>query len=103
MVEAASENHDDMTDDIKDLISDIRSREARAIGEAAGWDMGKIERNYEYSQGRDVDDIVAYMIKAVKEDYAKSPKKGRKKDTMHFGNERKYSKEFYEEILDAVN
>ncbi|MBQ9234231.1 MAG: replication initiation protein [Lachnospiraceae bacterium] len=103
VVEAASENHDDMTDDIKDLISDIRSREARAIGEAAGWDMGKIERNYEYSQGRDVDDIVAYMIKAVKEDYAKSPKKGRKKDTMHFGNERKYSKEFYEEILDAVN
>ena len=73
------DNKDDLIDEIRDIISKIRSRDARAIGEAADWDLEKIERNYEYSKTKDVDDIVGFMIKAVKEDWAATQKQSRKK------------------------
>lgn len=100
------DNKDDLIDDIRDIISGIRSREARAIGEAASWDIDRISRNYEYSLTKDVEDIVGFMIKAVKEDWAKSEKKPRSaQKTQKSGfanfNERRYD---YEELAaEAIN
>ncbi len=70
-------DYDDLSDQIREMIGDIRTKEARAIGEAAGWNIEKIRRNYEYSKARDVEDIVGYMIKAVKEDWAESARRPR--------------------------
>ncbi|MCR5301773.1 MAG: replication initiation protein [Lachnospiraceae bacterium] len=87
IIDMNEQNYDDLIDEIRDLISDIKSREARAIGEAAKWDMDLIERNFEYSKTKDVDDIVGFMIKAVKEDWAQSAKKprGRSKSSKGTG------------------
>ena len=72
-------DYDDLSDQIREMIGDIRTKEAKAIGEAARWDMDRIRRNYEYSETKDVEDIVGFMIKAVKEDWAASEKRSRKK------------------------
>lgn len=72
-------DRDDLIDQIRDLIGNIRTKEAKAIGEAAGWDFERITRNYDYSKTKNVEDIVGFMIKAVKEDWASSEKQSRKK------------------------
>lgn len=72
-------DYDDLIEQIQEIIGHIRIKEARSIGDAAKWDIEKITRNYEYSKGCDVEDIVGFMIKAVKEDWASSPKKPRKR------------------------
>ena len=72
-------DRDDLIDQIRDLIGNIRTKEAKAIGEAGGWDLERITRNYDYSKTKNVDDIVGFMIKAVKEDWASSGKQSRKK------------------------
>ena len=72
-------DRDDLIDQIRDLIGNIRTKEAKAIGEAGGWDFERITRNYDYSKTKNVDDIVGFMIKAVKEDWASSGKQSRKK------------------------
>lgn len=106
VVDTQELSRDDMLDDIMDLITGIRNRQARAIGEAAGWDMDLIKRNYEYSQTKDVDDIVGFMIRAVKEDWASEKRSPRKKsskaaDTNGFNNflSRDYD---YEELMQTV-
>lgn len=68
-VDVEDVDYDDMIDQIRDLIGDIRTKEAKAIGESGNWDMEKISRNYEYSKQKDVENIVGFMIKAVKEDF----------------------------------
>ncbi len=78
-VEPVEIDRDDLIDQIRDLIGNIRTKEAKAIGEAAGWDFERIMRNYDYSKTKNVEDIVGYMIKAVKEDWASSEKQSRKK------------------------
>ena len=78
-VEPVEIDRDDLIDQIRDLIGNIRTKEAKAIGEAAGWDFERITRNYDYSKTKDVGDIVGFMIKAVKEDWASSEKQSRKK------------------------
>ena len=97
------ENKDDLIDEIRDIITKIKSRDARAIGEAADWDLEKIERNYEYSKTKDVEDIVGFMIKAVKEDWASTEKQSRKKTkgAKNFDNfnSREYN---YDELMEEV-
>lgn len=78
-VEPVEIDRDDLIDQIRDLIGNIRTKEAKAIGEAAGWDFERITRNYDYSKTKNVEDIVGFMIKAVKEDWASSEKQSRKK------------------------
>ena len=92
-------NKDDMIEDIIDLIGKIRVREARAIGDAAGWNMDRIKRNYEYSRGKSVDDIVGFMISAVKDDYASSSKKPRTKVVDPGFKQREYN---FEELAKEV-
>lgn len=100
VVDAEEIDRDDLIDQIRELIGDIRTKEAKSIGEAAGWDLEKIERNYEYSKARDVDDIVGYMIKAAKEDWAANSKKPRRKSNAAKGfdnfSKRNYD---YEELM----
>ena len=98
-------NRDDMVDDIMDIISGIRSRDARAIGESAGWNIDKVKNNYEYSKTKDVDDIVGYMIKAVKEDWAgnsKPRKKSQKPNGFDDFSQRNYSEQDYEEFVNIA-
>ena len=78
--ERSQEEIEDFCDRIAELIPvRLKIREYRAISEASGWDFEKILRNYEYSKTKDVEDIVGFMIKAVKEDWAASGKKPQKK------------------------
>lgn len=94
------DNKDDILDEIFSIIEGIRTRDARAIGEAAKWDIDKIKRNYEYAKTKDIDNMVAYMIKAVKDDYAAAPVVSNNK--MHFGTERCYSKEDYRRMEENI-
>ena len=104
-VDAEDIDYDDMIDQIRDLIGDIRTKEAKAIGESGKWDMERISRNYEYSRQKDVEDIVGFMIKAVKEDWAVSEKRPRKaKKANDFDNfaKRGYTKEDFEEMFNSA-
>ena len=104
-VDVEDVDYDDMIDQIRDLIGDIRTKEAKAIGESGKWDMEKISRNYEYSKQKDVEDIVGFMIKAVKEDWAVSEKKPRKAQKANdFDNftGRGYTKEDFDEMFNST-
>ncbi len=79
-------SEDDILDEIISLIGEIKIREARSIGEAANWDLEKIKRNYEYSKTKKVEDIIGFMIKAVKEDWAAVEKKPRSRSKGSMGN-----------------
>ncbi len=102
---SSDDNHEDILDDIRDLL-DVKSRDARAIGEAANWDMDKITRNYEYSKTKDVEDIVGFMVKAVKEDWAANEKKPRRKTKAAQGangfNNFKGRDYDYDELMQSV-
>ena len=96
-------DRDDLIDQIRDLIGNIRTKEAKAIGEAGGWDLERITRNYDYSKTKNVDDIVGFMIKAVKEDWASSGKQSRKKTKGAKGFDNFSSRNYnYDELMEEI-
>ncbi|MCR5474854.1 MAG: replication initiation protein [Lachnospiraceae bacterium] len=97
-------DNDKILDEIIDLIG-IKAGQARSIGEAAGWDLEKVRRNYEYSLTKNVEDIVGFMIKAVKEDWASAaggdrsrPRASKGRSFSNF-TERKYD---YDKLANEV-
>ena len=103
VVEAEEIDRDDCIDQIRDLIGNIRTKEAKAIGEASGWNLDRIARNYDYSKTKNVYDIVGFMIKAVKEDWASSEKHSRKKSKGANGFDNFSSRNYdYEELMAEV-
>lgn len=103
IIDVEEMDYDDLSDQIREIVGDVRTREAKAIGEAAKWDIDKIKRNYEYSKTKNVEELVGFMIKAVKEDWASSVNKSNKKSGRFrdFG-ERKYTHDDYENMLKDV-
>ena len=103
VIEAEEIDRDDLIDQIRDLIGEIRTKEAKAIGEAANWDFERILRNYEYTKTKNVEDIVGYMITAVKEDWASEKKHPREKMKGAKGFDNVKSRGYdYDEILEEV-
>lgn len=107
VIDVDENDYDDLSDQIRLLIGDIRTKEAKAIGEAAKWDMDKIRRNYEYSKTKDVEDIVGFMIKAVREDWANGTRSSRSKSKSSksngFSNFREREYDYDALLTDVVN
>lgn len=84
---------DDVLEKIMDLLS-VKLKDARIIAEAAGYDYGKIEEKYEISKNQDIENIVGWMIAAIKGDYQKplrKPKEKKKASAYVDSGAREYS------------
>ncbi len=88
----------DLIDEIRDLIPGIKSKEAKQIGQAASWNMSKISDKYELSKNQDVDNIVAWLIQAIRNDYQK-PVSSKKTTSFDNFNARSYD---YEQLMADV-
>ncbi|MCR5602954.1 MAG: replication initiation protein [Lachnospiraceae bacterium] len=80
-------------DEIRDVIDcGIKSKDAKAIAEAADFDMDMIISKYELAKQQDVDNIVGFMIAAIKNDYTKVPvsESKSKKNSFNSFKQRKY-------------
>lgn len=92
-------DEDDFIDEIRDIISGIKTKEARSIAEAANWNMDLIVDKYNMSKTQNIDNIVGWLIAAIKNDYAEpiSQKKS-KSSKSGFNNfsEREYD---YEQLM----
>lgn len=92
-------DEDDFIDEIRDMISGIKTREARSIAEAAKWDMALISRKYEMSKSQNIENIVGWLISAIKNDYTEPVAKMKSNQrSTGFNNfsERTYD---YEELM----
>lgn len=65
---------DDVLERIMDLMQ-IKLKDARNIAEAAAYDFTKIEEKYEIAAGQEIDNIVGWMIAAIKNDYQQPVRK----------------------------
>ncbi len=68
-------------DEIREIIgSGIKTKDAKAIAEAAGYDVAVVREKYEIASGQDIDNVVGFMISAIKEGYSPAgAKRARKK------------------------
>lgn len=79
--ELSQEEKEDFIDEINDIIYEkLKMRDLRAIAEAAGYDISKVEKAYRVlnATNGDVDNITGFMIKAIKDGYEEPVKKSRK-------------------------
>lgn len=80
-------------DEIRDLIEEgIKSKDARAIAEASGFNMDLIREKYTIAVKQDVDNIVGWLIAAIKNDYKDTApgKKGKQGSRFNDFEQRKY-------------
>ena len=91
-------------DEIHDLIEEnIKTKDAKAIAEAAGYDMELIREKYRIAIGQNVDNIVGFMIAALKKGYTEARSSDRKPKQPGFNDfaQRKYDYEVLEsEVVD---
>lgn len=91
--EEIKQDEDDFLDELRDIITGIKTKDARKIAEAAHWDLNLIKEKYELSKSHNINNIVGWLLIALKEDY-KEPiqqkqKKSQKKDVQP-SNRRQY-------------
>lgn len=101
--ELSEDEKADFYDLIIDLIEEkIKVKDAKAIADAANYNMNVIMDKYGLSKKNDIDNIVGWMIDAIKNDYKASPsKKSSNKTKASSKSGRKYNyKELEEELLD---
>lgn len=67
----------DLLDEIRDIVPGIKNTEARAIGQAASWNMALIREKYDLASTQNVNNLVGWLIEAIKGDYQKPIKKGK--------------------------
>ena len=67
----------DLLDEIREIVPGIRNTEARKIGQAASWNMNLIREKYDIAKTQNVNNLVGWLIEAIKEDYQKPIKKGK--------------------------
>ncbi len=77
-------------EDVKKIIEeDISLADALKISEIASYNIEIIKEKYEIAKARNsIDDIVAWMLSAIKNDYKKGVKK--QKESEHMSNKRDY-------------
>lgn len=79
-------NEDDILEEIMMKLG-IKLKEARSVAVAANWDLNIVMEKYEISKSQDIDNLVGWMIKAIKEDYKMpSGKKSKKSVKTGFSN-----------------
>lgn len=90
-------------DEIRDVIEcGIKSKDAKAIAEAAEFNMDTIKSKYELAKEQDVDNIVGFMIAAIKNDYTKVPVSGNKNKKNSFTDFKQRTYDFEELEREAV-
>lgn len=63
---------EDFLDDIRDIIEEkIKIKDLKAIAEAANYNLAVIEEKYNLSKTQNIDNLVGWLISAIKEDYQK--------------------------------
>ena len=67
----------DLLDEIRDIVPGIKNTEARAMGQAASWNMALIREKYDLASTQNVNNLVGWLIEAIKGDYQKPIKKGK--------------------------
>lgn len=90
-------------DEIRDVIEcGIKSKDAKAIAEAAEFNMDTIKSKYELAKEQDVDNIVGFMIAAIKNDYTRVPVSGNKNKKNSFTDFKQRTYDFEELEREAV-
>lgn len=70
--ELTADEKEDFLDDIRDIIEEkIKIKDLRAIAEAANYNLAVIEEKYNLSKSQNIDNLVGWLISAIKEDYQK--------------------------------
>lgn len=72
-VKLSDEEKDNFLDDLIDLFEGKikKTKDRRAIAEAANYNYDLIEEKYKLSQTQNIDNLVGWLISAIKEDYQK--------------------------------
>ena len=85
---------------VKELIKEsVSIKDIRSICEAAKYDIEKIETAYHIAElAGHIDNLVGFMIKAIKEGYA-APVKKEKKNQFNNFEQRQYDFDEYEKVL----
>lgn len=83
IVEEIKMDEDDFLDEIRDLISGIKTKEARSIAEASNWNMKLIQEKYELSKTQNIENIVGWLISAIKNDYSEPTAKTKSRQTTN--------------------
>lgn len=91
-------------DEIRDLIEEgIKSKDARAIAEASGFNMDIIREKYTMAVKKDVDNIVGWLIAAIKNDYKESSSGRKGAKTTGFGDFKQRDYDYDELEKDALS
>lgn len=99
----SDDQKDDFIDELNDIFAEIiKTKDRRAIAEAAGYDIDRIKEVYELSKtSANINNLVGWMITGLKEGYSSNvSSKGKKKGFKDF-EQRKYDFEELEKA--AVN
>ena len=90
-------------DEIRDLMgSQIKSKDAKAIAEAASYDMGIIKEKYGIAIKQEVDNIVGFMISAIRNDYTDVPSDRKKAGKTSFNDFKQRTYDYAELEKDAM-
>lgn len=87
--------------EIKNLINELTPVEIRQLLESANYDKDKVIEKYNLSKKvKNIDNLMAWMLSAIKNDYKIVQTKSEKKETNKFNNfeQRNYSDEQLEEL-----
>ena len=76
-VELNEVNELDLLDEIREIVPGIKNTEAQKIGQAASWNLNLIREKYEIARTQNVNNLVGWLIEAIKGDYQKPIKKGK--------------------------
>ncbi len=69
--ELTEDEKDAFIDEIAELITDVKLKlkDMRALAEASDYNIEKLKKAYELSKNSNIDNLVGWLIKAMKEDY----------------------------------
>ena len=103
-VELTLEEKENIIDKISDIIDEkIKPKEYKAIAEAAGYDIARVEKAYKIAKGnKKIDNLVGFMLSAIKEDYDYSVESaGGKNNSWNSFPQNSYDfEEFEKQMLD---
>ena len=96
-----NEERDDFVDELDNVFKEsLKAKDRRTIAEAAGYDMDRVKEIYAMANNENIDNLVGWMVKGLKDGYSKPVTKKKKNDFNDF-DQRVY--DYAELERDAVN
>lgn len=93
---------DEFLDEMRDILpAKIKTRDLKAIAKASGYDIEKIKKACALANNSagSIDNIVGWMISAIKDDYSEPVNFSKTAKSVHFELEREYDFDQLEEML----